>query len=103
MEADLDRDKHNAPRKEPDVPLQEIIPGFRDRHLQEVQTNHSAPAGRHGKRGIRPVGRPCSALTRWQVGQVLMNVSTSAARDGHQTERRANDSVYPAKRDRPGW
>jgi hypothetical protein len=40
----------DAPRQNVDVHLQEIMPGLRDRHLQEVQTNYSAPARRHGKR-----------------------------------------------------
>ena len=40
-----------------------------------------------------------SALTRWQVGQVLMYSSTAADRPGHHTERRASVSVLS----RPKW
>jgi hypothetical protein len=46
-----------------------------------------------GKGYKRPAGRPCSALTRWQVGQVRMKVSTSVARVGHHTVRRAKDNI----------
>jgi hypothetical protein len=62
------------------------MPRSRDWYLQEVQTNHSAPARRHGKQERRPAGRPCSPLTRLQVGQVLIKIWTSAARDGCRIE-----------------
>ncbi len=86
-------DKPDAPRPKFDVHLQKIMPGFCDRHLQEVQNNHSAPARRHGKRerkASRATMLGFDAPASWQV---LMNVSTSAARKGHQTERWAKNSV----------
>ncbi len=66
-------DKPDAPRQKVDMHLQEITPGLRERHHQEVQTNHSALKSRpiippwrdgtgSGKR--RLAWRPCSALTR---------------------------------------
>ena len=41
----------------------------------------------------RQAGKRWSALTRWQVGQVLMYSSTAADRPGYHTERRASASV----------
>jgi hypothetical protein len=43
--------------------------------LQNVQTNHSVPAQRHGKR----------ETTLWELKQALIEISSSTARDSQQT------------------
>jgi hypothetical protein len=75
--------------------LEEIVTRVGRRHFHEVQPNR-APTARGDGQGVTrdPRGVPaCSALTLWQVGQVRMNVSTSVARAGHHTVRRAKDNA----------
>ncbi len=79
--------KPDAPRQQVEVHLQEIIPGLRDRHLREVQTNHSAPARQHGKRERKASRATMFGFDALASGAGANECSTSAAREGHQTER----------------